>query len=137
MSTDSNITPAHTDAMPKQNSKQKRGAKSAARKTGASRGRRADAGSKSSQVRELLATGMKATEIAKKVGCRLGLVYNVKARAAAKGRTRRAAKPSPKVALVPTDLGGIVAAVRASQRDTEKMRAALVRIQALIADALS
>jgi hypothetical protein len=104
------------------------------------RGRKPDGTSMSGQVREMLATGMSASEIAKKVGCRLGLVYNVKARAAAGGQKKRAAKPAAKAAPVPAGIAGIdgiVAAVRASQREGEKMRAALEKIQALLTDALS
>src|SRR5687767_15511713 len=40
--------------------------------------RQSDGNSKSSQVRALLATGMSAADIAKKVGCSTNLVYVVK-----------------------------------------------------------
>lgn len=50
--------------------------KEAAKKGSA--GRPVAASSKSGQVRALLATGMSAGDIAKKVGCTVGLVYNVK-----------------------------------------------------------
>lgn len=47
----------------------------------AKRGRKPDASSKSGKIRALLASGMSAAEIAKKVGCTPALVYNVKAKA--------------------------------------------------------
>jgi DNA invertase Pin-like site-specific DNA recombinase len=55
------------------------------------RGRKPDASSKSGKIRELLKTGMSANEIAKKIGCTTGLVYNVKARMGGAGKARRTA----------------------------------------------
>ena len=50
----------------------------AASKPVAKRGRPAGSGSKTKQVLALLRTGLSAAEIAKQVGCTVGLVYNVK-----------------------------------------------------------
>ena len=114
------------------------------------RGRKVDPASKSGQVRELLKTGMSATDIAKKVGCTPGLVYNIKwtsgaAKKRAPGRPRATRGPgrprksarggSPSTAVAGLD--GILAAVRGAERERTQMRAALERIRAVIADALS
>jgi hypothetical protein len=115
-------------------------AKAAAAKTGKA-GRPIDGSSKSSQVRALLATGMSAGEIAKKVGCTLGLVYNVKSTSGASkkrgpGRPpKAAAKSSGSTSL--DGLAGILDAVKNSERERVQMRAALEKIQAVIADALA
>ncbi len=112
-----------------------------AKRPAEARGRKPDAGSKSGKIRELMTTGMKAADIAKKVGCTVGLVYNVKARASgaiasgAKKKKRRPGRPR-KAGPAPSDIAGIVAAVKASERETASMRAALERVQAVIADAL-
>jgi hypothetical protein len=100
------------------------------------RGRIANGSSKSGQVRELLKTGMSAAEIAKKVGCTTGLVYVVKSSSGmagkrGPGRPRRAASGTSL-----NGLAGIVDAVKNSERERARMQAALVKIQAVIADAL-
>lgn len=98
--------------------------------------------SKSAHVRQLLSTGMSPADIAKKVGCSTNLVYVVKSGAgakkggAAKGQRRGPGRP-PKVATTSMQgLDGILAAVKNSERDRVAMRAALERIQGVIADVL-
>jgi hypothetical protein len=117
------------------------------------RGRKPDSVSKSGQVRELLKTGMSAADIAEKVGCTPGLVYNIKstsgqskkraprepgqARATrGPGRPRKNARGGSASAAV-AGLDGILAAVRGAERERTQMRAALERIRAVIADALA
>ena len=115
------------------------------------RARKTDPTSRSDQVRALLGSGLSVTDIAKKVGCTTGLVCNVKARmsgGAKKGRrgrpraTRGPGRPrkSARGGSSPTaasGLDGILAAVRGAERKRTQMRAALERIQAVIADALA
>jgi len=91
--------------------------------------------SKSSQVRDLLNTGMSAADIAKKVGCTVGLVYNVKSTSgtwAKRGRGRPRKVDNAHV----DGIAGIVAAVQSSERERGRLRVALDRIQAVIADVL-
>src|SRR6266850_5266139 len=96
------------------------------------RGRKPDASSKSGQVRELLKTGMTAAEIAKKLGCTVGLVYNVKSKAAG-GAKRRPGQPRKAAGSPSADgLDGILAAVKDSERNRAAMRAALEKIQSMI-----
>ena len=110
-------------------------------------GRPLDGSSKSGQVRALLSSGLSVAEIAKKVGCKVGLVYNLKSKAAQRGPGR-----PPKIALAGPrrgpgrprknavagldGLGDIVAMVRASQQDLGRYRSALEKIGALLADVL-
>lgn len=89
-------------------------------------------GSKSDQVRELLGSGMTAAEIAKKVGCTVPLIYNVKSKAnekksSGKGRPRKVAAGSGV-----GDLGAILAAVQEGARETDRMRKALEKIQGIL-----
>lgn len=96
--------------------------------------------SKSAQVRSLLAAGMKPADIAKQVGCSTNLVYVVKSNTG--GPRPRASKRrgpgGPAKATAGVDgLAGILAAVQNSERDRAAMRAALERIQGVIADALA
>ena len=105
------------------------------------RGRKPDASSKSGKIRELLTTGMKPADIAKKVGCTPALVYNVKAKAGGgtkkrgPGRPRKAAK-SAASGSAGDGLDAILAAVLGSEQDRVRMRSALEKIQAVVADAL-
>ncbi|MGK0154576.1 MAG: hypothetical protein ACI9SE_001529 [Neolewinella sp.] len=106
------------------------------------RGRKADPSSKSGKIRSLLSTGMTAAEIAKKVGCTVALVYNIKSKAAggtpAKGKPGR--KPGRKVAVPASnagDLGAILDAVKNAEKERVQMRAALEKISAIINDALA
>jgi hypothetical protein len=118
-------------------------------------GRKPDPNSRSGQVRALLGSGMGAGEIAKKVGCTRALVYSIKSAmgmagktgrtrtrgsrgARGPGRPRRAAASAAAAASASLNgLDGILAAVKSSERDRTQMRAALERIQAVVADALA
>ncbi|MEQ1634276.1 MAG: helix-turn-helix domain-containing protein [Planctomycetota bacterium] len=117
-------------------------------KTKKRRGRQPDASSKSGKIRELLATGMSATEIAKKVGCTPALVYNVKARQsgtpAAGAPKRGPGRPKGsknRVSAAPsTSFAGIDAvldAVRNSERERARLRAALEKLKAVVDDVLA
>ncbi len=107
------------------------------------RGRQADPSSKSGKVRALLATGMSAADIAEKVGCTTGLVYNIKSTmgkggggGAAKrgpGRPRSAASSSSSL----DGIAGILDMVKSADRERSQLRAALEKIQGVIADALA
>ena len=112
----------------------------AATKKGAKRGRKPDASSKSGKIRELLQAGVKPMEIAKQVGCTSGLVYQVRLKMQGGGGRKRKTAASKKAkaakAVKIEGLDGVLAAVRKSQQDSERMRAALVKIQAVLADAL-
>lgn len=127
------------------------------------RGRQPDASSKSGKIRELLAKGMKPSDIAKEVGATPALVYNVKARmsggsggakkrgpgrppkaksaAPAKGTAPTKGNAKAKAAATPSFAGGtlesIVAAIKTSEQQRAKMRSALERIQSVLADALA
>lgn len=128
----------------------KRGSGKAAKATAAKKaragkkttGRQADTSSKSAQVRQLLATGMSATAIAKKVGCTPGLVYVVKSNMG-KGKSKPTGKRGPgrPRKAPPTasmnGLEGILAAVKDSERDRVAMRAALEKIRDLVSSALA
>ncbi len=106
------------------------------------RGRQPDASSKSGQIRELLGTDMTVGEIAKRVGCTPALVYNVKARMAGGGAKKRGPGRPPKAqvkAAAPASfdgLAGILDAVKGAERERAQFRAALEKIQTVIADAL-
>jgi hypothetical protein len=102
----------------------------------ARRDRSADGSSKSGQVRELLASGMSAAEIAKKVGCTVGLVYNVKSSSGTAGKRGRGRLRKVAGGTSLNGLDGILAAVKNSERERTQMRTALERIQAAIADVL-
>lgn len=105
------------------------------------RGRQPDASSTSGKVRELLKTGMKPADIAKKLGCRPALVYNVKARMgmAKKRGPGRPPKQAGKVSAAPMGAGldGIIAAVRSSEQQRQSLRMALEKIHALVQSALN
>ena len=105
-------------------------------RTKATRGRKPDASSKSGQIRALLGSGMSAAEIAKKVGATPALVYNVKAQAGKSGR-RGPGRPRKVAVANMNGLGGLLDAVRNTERDRAKMRAALEKLQMVIADALA
>jgi transposase len=102
------------------------------------RGRKPDASSKSGKVRELLKAGMSATEIAQKVGCTTGLVYNVKARmGGAKKGGRRTGRPSGRATAQIDGLASILEAVKGAERERAQLRAVLEKLQSVIADALA
>ena len=103
-------------------------------------GRKPNPTSKSGQVRALLSSGMSAADIAKKVGCTVGLVYNIKSKSgggAKRGPGRPRKTTSTAAATAASDLDGILAAVKNGERERVRMRAALERIQAMIADVLA
>jgi len=107
----------------------------------AKRGRPLGGGaSKSGQVRALLSSGMSAADIAKKVGCTVGLVYNIKSTSGMTGRAvvkRGPGRPRNVAAAAGVDgIAGIVAMVQSGERERGKMRQALERIQGILADAL-
>jgi transposase-like protein len=101
------------------------------------RGRRPDASSKSGQIRELLKTGMSASDIAKKLDCTPALVYNVKARVSGKSGGARRGRPSGRVSSGLDGLSGILDAVKNGERERAQLRGTLERIQAVIAEALA
>lgn len=105
------------------------------------RGRRADPTSKSGKIRELLSTGMSAAEIAKKVGCTVALVYNIKSKAGGSGNQVTKSKPGRKPAAASSIAGGdleaILTAVKNAERERVQMRAALEKIAAIIKDAMA
>lgn len=98
----------------------------------AARGRSAEGSSKSGQVRALLRTGLSAAEIAKKVGCTVGLVYNVKSTSGAT-KKRGPGRP-PRTTSSPTaaSLDSIVAMVKASSVEAERLRRAVAQIRAVL-----
>ena len=105
---------------------------------GGRRGRQPDASSKSGQIRELLKSGMSASDIAKKVKCTPALVYNVKARMGGGGSSapaRRGPGRPPKVTTL-DGIEGILATVRNADRERAQLRGALEKIQTLIGDVL-
>jgi len=108
----------------------------------AKRGRKPDASSKSGKIRALLASGMSAAEIAKKVGCTPALVYNVKAKAGGvkkRGPGRPAKAKSKATTSISGTAGieGILAAVKGAEQERAKMLAALEKIQVVLADVLA
>ncbi|MFN3242945.1 MAG: hypothetical protein ACE37K_15705 [Planctomycetota bacterium] len=97
-------------------------------------GRKSNAGSKSAQIRDLLKTGMKPTDIAKKVGCTLPLVYNVRSRVTG-GPKKRGGGGHRKNASAPAAIEGvdsILAAVKQSEQERAALRKALQQIQAVL-----
>jgi hypothetical protein len=106
--------------------------------------RQADPSSKSGRVRELLATGMSAADIAKKVGCTTGLVYNIKSTMARGGAGSGAVRRGPgrprstgATASSADGVAGILDMVKNAERERSQLRAALEKIQAVLADALA
>lgn len=120
------------------------------------RGRQPDASSKSGKIRELLAKGMKPSDIAKEVGATPALVYNVKARlsggaGSGGGKKRGPGRPPKAKGNAPaktksavsmpsfegSSLESIVAAIKTSEQQRAKMRGALERIHSVIAEVLA
>ena len=103
------------------------------------RGRQPDASSKSGKIRELLKTGMKPMEIAKKVGCTPALVYNVKARLEGpkKRGPGRPAKAKSGGGTRVDGLDGLLAAVRSVEKERNEIRAALEKVQSILSAALA
>lgn len=104
------------------------------------RGRQADPSSKSGRVRELLKTGMSASEIAEKVGCTTALVYNIKSSAGKGGGAKRGPgrpRATSSAASSMDGIAGILDAVKSADRERAQLRAALEKIQAVLSDALA
>ncbi len=104
------------------------------------RGRKPDANSKSGKIRVLLASGMGAGDIAKKVGCTPALVYNVKARMSGGAPKRGPGRPRKAASTSNAGLGGlagILDMVKNGERERAQLRAAIERIQSLVRDALA
>jgi hypothetical protein len=102
------------------------------------RGRKPDASSKSGQVRELLKSGMAPMDIAKKVGCTPGLVYNVKS--SLSGGSKKAGRPKKTALPVANGFAGldsIIHAVRTTQADLGRYRTALERIGSMLSEVLA
>jgi len=119
----------------------KRAGTATAKPSAGRRGHQDDPSSKSGKVRALLATDMSPMDIAKKVGCTPGLVYVIKSKM---GKTGGAAKRGPgrppKAASSSVSgidgIAGILDVVKNAERQRSLMRAALEKIQTVIADAL-
>lgn len=113
----------------------------AATSRGRGRGRQPDATSKSGKIRELLKTGISATEIAKKLKCTPALVYNVKARLGgmAGGKRRTPGRP-PRTTSRSGSIDGLAAMlemVKQSERERTQLRAALEKIGTVITATLA
>lgn len=91
--------------------------------------------SKSARVRELLGAGVAPTAIAKQVGCTVGLVYNVKSRMGGTPK-RGPGRPPKRASAGVSGLDSIIATMRSSAQERERLQATLKRISALIAEAL-
>ena len=103
----------------------------------ATRGRKADPSSKSGRIRALLGSGMSATEIAKKVGATTALVYNVRATTGKTGGAPRREPGRPRKANPKLNgVESILAVVQNAERERTQLRAALERIQSVIAGVL-
>jgi transposase-like protein len=120
--------------------------KSAAKAAPSGPGRQPDPNSMSGKARELLQSGMSVADIAKKLGCKPGLVYNVKARmggaskkpAKAKAPKAAAGKAAKSVAAAPASgIEAIIAAVKGAEAERARLRSALEKMAAVIAQALS
>ena len=109
------------------------------------RGRKPDASSTSGKIRDLLATGLSASDIAKKLGCTPALVYNVKAR-----MTNGASKPKrgpgrpPKTMAKATSsstqldgLAGILDLVKKNESERARLVGALQKVAELVRAALA
>ena len=99
---------------------------------------RKNSGSKSEQIRTLLATGVAPAEIAEKVGCSRNLVYVVKAKQGGgkKTRARRATAPKFKSASRTSGSDDLVekflASVKELERERDELRGVLDKIRRLL-----
>ena len=89
--------------------------------------------SKSAKVRQLLAKGLPAGDIARQVGCTVGLVYNVKSRM---GKSSPQRPPLAADSWTPQVLDQIVAVVQRSEQERLRLRATLEKIARVIAQVL-
>ena len=87
---------------------------------------------------------MSAAEIATKVGCTTALVYNVKSANTSAPKRGPGRPPKARAAAGAVSglegldgIAGIVAAVRQSEQQRTRLHAVLLRIQGILADALS
>ncbi len=90
--------------------------------------------SKSAKVRLLLAKGLPAGDIARQVGCTVGLVYNVKSRMG-----KPAASPQPPQTAgswTPKVLDQIVAVVQRNEQERLRLRTTLEKVAQVIAQVL-
>lgn len=113
--------------------------KAVATKTGpAKRGRpMGGTDSKSGQIRELLKSGKTAAEIAKQVGCTVGLVYNVKSsmsKGAGQPAKRGPGRPRKVVAATTATAGleGVIASLKDGERERERLMRALQQIRGIL-----
>jgi hypothetical protein len=91
--------------------------------------------SKSARVRELLARGVGATDIARQVGCTVGLVYNVKSRMGG-AALRRPARASQLRSNGSSNLDDFIETVRRSERERQRLHATLQAVARVIAEVL-
>ena len=95
-------------------------------------------GSKSDQIRTLLASGMAPADIARQVGCSRNLVYVVKAKLGGgkKPRARRATAPKSKSAGRTSGnddlIGRFMVSVKELESERDELRAVLDRIRQLV-----
>lgn len=111
-----------------------------------SRGRPVDPNSTSGKIRTLLATGMAPGDIAKKLGCKPGLVYGVKASMAGGGRAKnkksgRGPGRPPKAKSASTGsmdgLSGILDMVKRNEAERTRLLGALEKVAAAVREALA
>jgi hypothetical protein len=108
------------------------------------RGRPVDPNSTSGKIRSLLGTGMAPGDIAKKLGCKPGLVYGVKASMAG-GRKReksgrapgRPRKSQPATTSSMDNLSGILDMVKRNEAERTRLLGALEKIAAAVREALA
>ena len=83
--------------------------------------------------------GRPAAEIAKKVGCTVALVYNLKAKATGgtSSKKKRGRKPAALGSSANSDLSAILTAVKNAERERTQMRTTLEKISSLIDEALA
>lgn len=108
------------------------------------RGRPVDPNSTSGKIRTLLGTGMAPGDIAKKLGCKPGLVYGVKASMAG-GRNRKKSgrgpgrPPKAKAASTGTmdNLSSILDMVKRNEAERTRLLSALQKVAAAVREALA
>jgi len=92
-------------------------------------------GAKSAQVRDLLGRGLAAADIAKRVGCTVGLVYNIRSRMG-RAKPRTAARGRPARNAQSNGLDGIIESVRRTEQERRQLRAKLDAVAKIVADVL-
>jgi hypothetical protein len=91
--------------------------------------------SKSARVRELLAQGVGAADIARQVGCTVSLVYDVKSRMGGAALRRPAHAPQLR-SNGSCSLDDFIETVRRSERERQRLRATLQAVARVIAEVL-